>query len=193
MSSNKGCNLIVPLGQFCTVQERERGVAIRVQEDALCCCSGCETGIVLCQSQRSDSEPPVLSLVGRRGVLCSAGRMQNCQPLSPCMTIAPWTRARARSADLSRDPSDGGRASFQISVSAAAFFPIGSTPSAYTHILIASQCICLRVCGIFLTECHVYLRVTSAWRVSCVVTHCALYQHAHKGVVAQRNYCLLMS
>jgi len=89
------------------------------------------------------SEPPVLSLVGRRGVLCSAGRMQNCQPLSPCMTIAPWTRARARSADLSRDPSDGGRASFQISVSAAAFFPIGSTPSAYTHIYSLPVSVCV--------------------------------------------------
>jgi hypothetical protein len=63
----------------------------------------------------------------------------------------------------------------------------------HTHTYSLPVSVCLRVCGIFLTECHVYLRVTSARRVSCVVTHCTLYQHAHKGVVAQRNYCLLMS
>jgi hypothetical protein len=158
-------------------------VALDVRR-ALCCVRVREELVQL-------SEPPVLSLVGRRGVLCSAGRMQNCQPLSPMHDDCSLD-ARARSADLSRDPSDGGRASFQISVSAAAFFPIGSTPSAYTHIYSLPVSVC-----VFASVWHFPDRMSRIFaryvRVSCVVTHCTLYQHAHKGVVAQRNYCLLMS
>jgi hypothetical protein len=75
--------------------------------------------------------------------------------------------ARARSADLSRDPSDGGRASFQISVSAAAFFPIGSTPSAYTHILIASQCMFASVWHFPDRMSRIFARYVSPQSVLC--------------------------